>query len=421
MKQLIVAISAILAIFAIVTPIKAQLSLQECYNLGAKNYPLIKQRELIEKARAFSVRNASLGYVPTFSVNGQLTYQADVTKVPSIPGVEAPFPTLSKDQYKVYGDVVAPLYDGGFIKRQKQIHGVNAQVEQQTLEVELYQIKERINQLYFGILLVNGQLILHEYLLEDVGLGLRKTNVAIANGTALKSSGDVLEAELLKARQAGIELNATRAGYIEMLELMINQPLDSTTIFETPTTTEFPGDVNRPELKLYQLQSSAIDLQYKMLNARLQPRLSAFVQAGYGKPGLNMLDNKADSYYLTGVRFSWTLSGFYSRNNDRELLMISREKVTVQRETFIFNNSYRSKQEEAEILKLQQLAAADEQIITLRARVKQNSSVQLENGVIDSNDYLREVNAENQARQSKIVHEIQLLLAQYSLKTTQGI
>jgi len=415
-----VTLAAFVAILTIAAPANAQLTLEGCYNLAEKNYPLIRQRDLIEKARVYSVRNAALGYLPTVALNGQLTYQSDVTKVPTIPGQDAPFPSLSKDQFKVYADVVAPIYDGGVVKRQKQVHVIDAQVERQALEVELYQIKERINQLYFGILLIDGQFIQHKNLLQDVELGLKKTEAAIANGTALKSSGDILHAELLKARQAGIELSAARAAYLSMLQLMINQPLDDKTTLLTPVAVNVSNEINRPELRLYELQSSAIDIQNSMISARLRPRLSAFLQAGYGKPGLNMLDTKADSYYLTGLRFSWTINQLYSVKNDREISNINRNKINVQRETFVFNNNYKSRQEKAEVSKLEQLADIDEDIITLRTKVKETASVQLENGVIDSNDYLREVNAENQARQSKIIHEIQLLLAQYSLRTTIG-
>jgi outer membrane protein TolC len=411
---------SLFAILAITANCNAQLTLQECYQSAEENYPLIRQRDLIEKARVYSLRNAALGYLPQVVLNGQATYQSDVTRVPAIPGQDAQFPTLSKDQFKVYADVVAPIYDGGLIKNQKRIVDVNAQVEQQALAVELYQIKDRINNLYFGILLIDGQLVQHQYLLHDIELGLNKTNAAIMNGAALKSSADLLRAELLKAQQAGIELKATRSAYLSILQLMIDQPLDDKTTLLMPVAPPVVVEINRPELRLFDVQSSLIDVQDEMINARLRPKLSAFVQAGYGKPGLNMLDTKTDSYYLTGIKFNWTINQFYSAKTDREVLNIHRKKINVQRETFVFNNRYEVRQEEAEVSKLQQLANADEEIIILRTNIKQRSSIQLENGVIDSNDYLREVNAEHQARQSKVIHEIQLLLAQYTLATTTG-
>ena len=146
--------------------------------------------------------------MPQFSINGQATYQSDVTEIPiKIPNTT--IPSISKDQYKIYTEVDQTIFDGGIIKMQKQSIEANAAVEDQKLEVELYNLKERINQLFFGILLVNEQDTLTEILKKDIQNGINKTNAAIANGTALKSSSDVLQAELLKVNQHSIELKAT--------------------------------------------------------------------------------------------------------------------------------------------------------------------------------------------------------------------
>ena len=362
-----------------------------------------------------------MGYLPTININGQQSYQSDVTKIPSIPGQDLNIPALSKNQYKIYGDVEAKLYDGGQIRQQKQMHDANAKVEQQSLEVELYKLKERINQLYFGILMLDGQIAQQDLLHEDLEIGLRKANASITGGTALKSSADILKAELLTTKQTRIELTATRAAYMDMLELMIGQPVDENTVLQKPPVVNPAGEVSRPELQLFNLQSREIDVARKQLNTQIAPKLSSFLQVGYGKPGLNMLNTEADSYYIAGFRMNWNLTGFYTRKKDRELLEIRRSTIDLQKETFLYNNDYQSRQQRAEITKLEQLAAADDEIIALRSQVKQTASVQLENGVIDSNDYLREVNEENKARQNKVIHEIQLLLAQYTLQTTTGI
>jgi outer membrane protein TolC len=400
---------------------KAQttLTIQDCYSLAKANYPLLKQRDLITKSKEYTVQNASKGYLPQLSINGSATYQSEVTAIPiSIPGMNVP--TLSKDQYKLYAEVNQTVYDGGIIKQQKQTHEANSVVDQQKLEVELYRINERINQLYFGILMIDEQLKQTELLKKDLQLGINRTETAIANGTAFKSSLDVLKAEMLKVNQRTIELKATRKGYLDMLSLFVNKTLDEQTQLTKPKQLNLSAQINRPELMMYDYQNKSLDVQSKMINAKNMPKVNLFVQGGYGRPALNMLNNNFETYYIGGVRMNWSLSGYYTSGKEKEIVNINRRAIELQKETFLFNTNNTVKQQSAEIAKLQELLSTDDEIITLRTGIKNTSSVQLQNGVINTNDYLREVNAEDNARQTKILHEIQLLMAQYNQQTTTG-
>lgn len=393
-------------------------TIETCYEKAIENYPLIKQRELIALSEKYSISNASKGIFPVLTIQGQQSYQSDVTQVPI---QEANITPISKNQYKVYGEAVANLYDGGVIKNQKQSHKTTAQIEEQKLEVELYKLKDRINQLFFGILLLDAQLKQNELLLNDLQRGGQKIEAAITNGTALKSSADALYAELLKSKQRTIELKATRTAYVEMLALLIGRPLDDATPFEKPQRLITVSAINRPELRLFDYQRTAIDVQNKMLKTRNLPKLSAFFQGGYGRPALNMLNNEADLYYIGGVRLNWTISGFYTYKKEKALLDINRRNIDLQKQTFVYNTNITMKHQQGEVNKLQEVLTSDDEIIRLREKIKNTASAQLENGVIGTNDYLQEVTAEDQARQNKILHEIQLLMAQYNLKTTAGI
>lgn len=395
------------------------LTLRECYTLAAQNYPLVKQRELIAQSKEYSVLNLSKGFLPQFSINGQATYQSAVTQVPiEVPGMD--IPTISKDQYKLYGEVNQSLFDGGIIKQQKQIQQANAEIEEQRLEVELYKVKDRINQLYFGILLTDEQLKQTSLLKNDIELGLRRTEASIENGTAFKSNASILKAELLKVNQRVTELNSMRQAYLDMLGLFLNRTLDQAAKLEKPEPVIAAQEINRPEIQAFNSQYKALDVQNQLISARNKPRFNLFLQAGYGRPALNMLSNDFEAYYLGGLRLNWSLGGLYTSKNERAQLAINRKNIDVQKEVFLFNTSITVKQQNNEVLKYQALLTSDEEIIALRTSVKTTASVQLENGVINTNDYLREVNAEDQARQNKILHEIQLLMAQYTLQTTTG-
>jgi hypothetical protein len=230
----------------------------------------------------------------------------------------------------------------------------------------------------------------------------------------------MLKAELLKVSQRSTELNALRKAYLDMLGLFLNQELTSQTVLIRPAAPGLSNEIKRPEMLMYDYQTRSFEVLDKIISARNRPRLSFFVQGGYGRPALNMLSNDFKSYYIGGLRLNWSLSGLYNLKRDHGLNDVGRSNVAVQRETFLFNTNFTARQQNAEINKYSDLLASDDEIVTLRNSVKNTASVQLENGVINTNDYLREVNAEDQARQNKIVHEIQWLMAQYALQTTLG-
>ena len=393
------------------------LSLDSCYALAKNNYPLIKKHELITKSKDYLLENIAKGLLPQINIAGQASYQSDVTTFPkSIPGV----PVLSKDQYKIYAEVNQPIYDGGIIKEQKRIQEANSVVEEQQLEVELYKLKDRINQLYFGILLIDEQLKQNALMKDDIQLGLNKINAQIANGTALRSNADLLKAELLKVGQQSIELESNRTGLTDMLGLFINRSIDENTVFNKPPGIISSMEIKRPELSLFDSRSKMLDAQNNLITAQNNPKISFFAQGGFGKPAFNILSNDFDPFYIGGVRLSFPLTGFYTTKNNRSLIELKKQNINVEKETFLFNTQFTLRQQSADVTKLQQFLKLDDEIIPLRESVKKAALAQLENGVINSGDYLREVNAEDNARQAKILHEIQLLLAQYKVLNTTG-
>ena len=393
------------------------LSLDSCYALAKNNYPLIKKHELITKSKDYLLENIAKGSLPQINIAGQASYQSDVTTFPkSIPGV----PVLSKDQYKIYAEVNQPIYDGGIIKEQKRIQEANSVVEEQQLEVELYKLKDRINQLYFGILLIDEQLKQNALMKDDIQLGLNKINAQIANGTALRSNADLLKAELLKVGQQSIELESNRTGLTDMLGLFINRSIDENTVFNKPPGIISSMEIKRPELSLFDSRSKMLDAQNNLITAQNNPKISFFAQGGFGKPAFNILSNDFDPFYIGGVRLSFPLTGFYTTKNNRSLIELKKQNINVEKETFLFNTQFTLRQQSADVTKLQQFLKLDDEIIPLRESVKKAALAQLENGVINSGDYLREVNAEDNARQAKILHEIQLLLAQYKVLNTTG-
>ena len=380
---------------------------------------MAKQLQLIDKSKDYSIDNANKGYLPGFQLYGQASYQSDVTQLPiALPNL--PIEPLSRDQYRLYGELTQPITDLFTLGDQKKVIAAAAQVETQKAEVELFKLRERINQLYFGILLLEAQLEQTELLKKDLQSGIEKTEVGIKNGVSLKSASDNLRAELLKANQRSIELRAMKQAYTSMLSLLINKPITENTFFSKPATINPPSQNNRPEILLFALQKKSIDQQIKLVDIKNLPRFSLYFQGGLGRPALNMLSNDFTGYYIAGIRLNWNLTSFYTSSQDKKILRLNQKIVDVQQEVFSFNTNITYNQQSAEYQKYVELIQTDKEIIGLRENHKVVMKNQLEYGTSTANDYMLAVHAQDQATLNLILHEIQLLHTQYSLLNTHG-
>ncbi|MFN4075248.1 MAG: TolC family protein [Cloacibacterium sp.] len=391
------------------------ITLEQCYQWSRENYPLIKKQELIKKAEQYTTENALKGWLPQVNITAQATYQNDVTQFPvKLPNVNVE--PLSKDQYKVFADVSQTIYDGGNIRNQKNLAKIQSEVQTIQTEVELDKLKERINQLYFGILQTNKQWTQLQFTKLDIKEGIKKAEAQLKNGVIFRSNLDVLKAELVKIEQKEIELQAIKQNFVQMLSYFIKKNIDENTQLETPEKILLTKNNNRSELKLFDAQKKLLETHRKIINTKNTPKLGAFFQGGYGKPGFNMLKNEFDIFYIGGIRLNIPISGFYTQKNDLALLENQSQDIEIQRENFLFNQNFIEIQQRNDLEKIQNLIDKDNELIELRKNIKTASLAQLENGVITTNDYLREVTAEEQAILTKITHEIQYLLTQYNLK-----
>ncbi len=395
------------------------LTLDSCQVLARMNYPLIRQFDLIRQTASLQADNASKGKLPQLNLSAQVSYQSDVTSVPlTLPNVDIPSP--SKDQYNLYAEANQSINEWYTTKNRIALLDANARVDQQKNEVELYQLRNRINQLYFGILIYNAQLEQVELLRKDIQTGINKTQAAVANGTAIKSHVTQLQAELLKADQRAVELAAGKQAFLDVLSTYIHQPLDAQTVFQNPVSPTLTDVIRRPELTLFDNQRHTFDLQDRLLRIDNLPRFSVFLRAGIGKPGLNALAEDFDFYYMGGIRVNWNLSGRYTLRHSQEILTLNQQMIDLQRETFLVMTACALQQQEAELQKYKSLIETDEAILALRREVTLTAAAQLENGTATVNDYITYVNAEDQARQNLALHQVQLQLAQYNYLTTTG-
>lgn len=399
----------------------AQLTIENCYTKARANYPLIRQYDLIEKTKEYNLSNANKGYLPQVTFSAKATYQSDVTKLPidfsqlGIQGVNVP--TLSKDQYNASLDVNQIIWDGGAIKSQKEGLEATAEVNKKNVEVTIYAINERINQLYFGILLADAQIHQIQLLQDELMRNYNKIASYAQNGIANQADLDAVKVDILKAKQNEVQFTNTKKAYIDILSKLIGEELSENTEFVKPIPAR-PSTltINRPELDLYDAQIQNLAIKDREITSGLMPKLGMFATSGYGKPGLNMLKDGFEAYYIAGIRLSWNIGNFYTQKNNRKSIQNSIHSIENQRETFLFNTNLDVTQKNNHIDNYFEQLKYDDEIIALRGSVKRASEAKMANGTISASDLTRDINAEQMAIQDRILHETELLLAIYNLK-----
>ena len=402
-------------------PCMAQLTLEECYRQAQTNYPLIRQYELIEKTEAYNLENAARGYLPQLAFSAQATYQSDVTHIPidldalGFSGVE--IPTLSQDQYKAELSLNQTIWDGGAIRSRRNALRTQADVDGRNLDVSLYALRDRVNQLYFGILLTDARLRQNKVLQDELERHLTQVTSYMNNGIANQADYDALRVDLLKARQDEAALRHTRTAYVQMLARFIGQDLGEGVTLEKPRADRLLTSRNgRPELAFFDAQIRHLQAQDGQLTAGLMPRLSLFATGGYGKPGLDMFEDKFRLYGMAGVRLSWNIGNFYTQKNDRRKIRTSIQSVEAQRETFLFNTALDVTQRDATIARYEEQLRYDDEIIALRRSVRQASEAKMAGGTLSGTDLTRDIHAEQSAILAKAQHELEMLLALYERK-----
>ena len=416
-----------LSLVMLPTAIMAQ-TLEECQQAAERNYPLIKQYGLIEKTTQLTVANIQKGWLPQVSASAQATYQSDVMSWPDqmktmMTGMGTDMKGLTKDQYRVGIDVNQTLFDGGVISSQKAIARQQGKVQEAQTEVQLYNVRKRVNEMYFSLLMLDEQIVLNHDMQELLAGNERKLQAMVKSGTAAESDWQSVKAERLKVMQQATSLESQK----RMLTMMLSTFCGiETNIIQKPLVKAENGELmsenHRPELRALDAQIGLLNAQEKALNAALMPKLGVFAQGYYGYPGLNMFkDMMSHKWSLNGIigaRLTWNIGALYTRKNDKAKLQLQRDLTESNREVFLFNNRMEQLQQSEEISRYKQLMNDDAEIIYLRAAVRKAAESKLSHGIIDVNDLLREINQENAARVQQSIHEIEMLKEIYDNKIT---
>ena len=395
----------------------AQITLEECQRKTQDNYPLVHQYGLVEKTKEYNLENAAKGYLPQLALSAKASYQSDVTQIPfNIP--ELSIKGLPKDQYQIMLEVKQNLWDGGYIRSRQQQAKASSQEAESQLDVSMYALNERVNQVYFSILLLDEQLEQNTLLNEELQRNLKNVIAYRDNGIANDADVDAVQVEILNTRQQRVGLESNRTTYLRMLALLIGEELPTGAQLVKPTIP--PGNdsspINRPELSLYAAQENSIDVKEQSLKIGYRPQFGLFAQGAYGNPGLNMLKNSFEPYYIVGARLSWNFGSLYTLKNDKRKFTTERQRIQSNRDLFLFNTQLQLAEQQGAISALQKQMQTDNEIIRLRTNIRKSAEAKVANGTLTVTEMLRELTNENLARQNKALHEIQLLMDLYQQK-----
>lgn len=417
-----------LAVMLLSVSADAQLTLDECQQMASDNYPLLQKYDLVRQTTEYTIKNIQRGYWPQLSLGGQVSYQSEVTDLPDVLShllsESSPnYKGMAKDQYQIALDLNQVIWDGGHIKARRDLAASDAEVQVAQADVEMYAIRSRVNELFFGILLLDEKIRLNETLQTLLLDNCRMLETRKMHGTAMESDVDVMRAEYLEARQDLTALRSMRKSYRQMLAIFIGKDTASVINLQKPAAS-LPQtfDNRRPELNLYAMQMQQTEAQSRLLNVGLRPKLSLFAQGVYGCPGYDMFDSMFDHDLklngIVGIRFSWNIGRLYTFKTDKHKLELTRKQIETAREIFLFNNNLQSVREREAVNQYHQMMEEDSDIIRLRTSVRQAAEAKLQHGVIGVNDLLQEITKENRARIDHSLHEMEMLKNIYELKHT---
>lgn len=402
-------------------------TLEECQQAAEKNYPLIKQYGLIAKTTQLTVKNIQKGWLPQVTASAQATYQSAVTAWPEsmqtmYQQMGLNMKGLSKDQYKIGIDLQQTIYDGGAISSQRNLAQQEGKVQEAQTETNLYQVRRRVNEMYFSLLLLNEQIQLNEDVKTLLLSSEKKLSAMVKGGTAATSDLDNVRAERLSVEQQNENLKQQKQMLQRMLSVFCGLEVNNT---QKPAPVQIASSVNnRPEMRLYNSQLELTEAKEKALDTQLRPKLGLFAQGFYGYPGLNMFEDMMNRKWslngIVGIKLSWNVSALYTRKNDKAKLNAQREMIENAREVFLFNNKLEEIQQNENINRYQTMMKSDDEIIVLRTNVRKAAESKLAHGIIDVISLLREINNENAAKTQQSIHEIDMLKEMYNLKYTNN-
>jgi outer membrane protein TolC len=391
------------------------LSLSECYEKTEKNYPLIQQLELIDLSEKYNLQNVSRAWIPQFQLYGKASLQSDAPSLSVGPPINLSI-DVPKDQYQAYLQLNQTIWDGGQIRSAKKTIQAATEVQRKQNEVDMYALRGRVNELFFGIILYDSQIEQINVNLKELQRNLEKVTNLAELGFANESDIDVVRVEQITAEQHIIQLTTMRGAFVAMLGAFMGEDLAPEVVLQKPEMIIVQETNNRLELQLFDATIAAQKIQNTQILSKNMPKIGFFAQGGFARPGLNMFDTNGKLYAIGGVQFNWGFGNLYTIKNEKQIIENNINNIEINRKVFLLNQSIQIKQQNAIAEQYRKILASDDEIIRMRGTIYKASEAKTENGTMSITDLMRDLNMEHASKAQKIVHEIQYIKALYDLK-----
>ncbi|MHC0446314.1 TolC family protein [Flavobacterium sp. 3-218] len=389
-------------------------TIDQSYKMAVENYPLIKQYELIEKSKEYTLSNANKAYLPQISLTAIEGY------------VFGDFPTMgssgndSKFKFIGLGQINQTIWDGGATKTQKKIAEASSNTEKASVDVSLYDLRSRVNQLYFGILLIDEQLKQLQIQNTILSNNIDKVKKLHENGLAYKTDVDEMKAEQLNLSRQKKDFEYTKSGYQTMLSYLIGKNISQEKLEKPFNSIGLDTVIKRPELQLFASQRNLVNAQSDMQKVSLMPKVGLLGAGVVLAPGINLGTQKISTIGVAGLSVGWDIKGLYKNSNEKNLTQQELKKIEVQEETFLFNTRFQMNQKTADIERQKAILIDDDAIVKLRQTIREGYQLKYDTGAGPLIDLLNAAEKEGNARAEKALHEIQLLMAEYEYQTIKG-
>lgn len=401
------------------------ITIEQCVEKAMENYPLVRKYDLLASTCDIALSDINKGWLPRINTSAQATVQNVVPSFPDalsgmLSQMGQSFEGLGKLQYKIAMELSQNIWDGGVSSARRRVQKAETQVRQEAMDVELYQVRQRVENLFFAILLSEEQIKLNQNTVSLLRSNLDKLQSMLQNGTAMQSDVDMLEAQALVIEQNIVMAQSSADGYRKVLEIFIGASLNDCELERPSMSMPESSDSNRPELNLFEGKLRLVEAGQRLSDTSIMPKIGLFAQAYYGYPGYDyfksMMNRDLSFNILAGVKVSWNIDSFYTQKNNSLRNAIEMQNIHADKDVFLFNSDIQSASVMESINGLRSIMSKDKEIISLREKVRKSAESQLENGVIDATAFLTKVNDENQAVLTASFHEIELLQEIYNLK-----
>ena len=388
------------------------ITLKECYKQLYSNHPIALNKNLIFDKEKILTEIVQKGWKPGISIKAQITDQSDAVQM------------TQRDKYSIQAEVEQLLYDAGKIKTKKLLETENTSNEILKNEIDLYSLRDKVNQYFFEIALNKNQQEILKVSYDDLNSRLKYIESGIKNGIRLKTDALILNSEIISIEKEINEKSTNRIALIKMLSELLGTDYNDSYIFQIP---EISGSYaisddfkNRYEIKLFDSERKKIDLIDTFNNLKTKPVVSVFGQTGYANPALNMFQDKFEAYLITGFRLSWRPIDWNVNRDEIKANALRKKIIENQQKIFLKNMRINEIKIKSEIANLSNQISMDKELIKIKNEILESVTSQFNNGVLNSTDFITHTNSLLSAKRTLSLHLIQSAYFDIMLKTLKG-